>query len=127
MPIYEYQCNRCGHRFELLPKTNNSDIEISCPKCHAEQPKRLLSMFGSSASKDVCGGTPVASDNSTSERPETEQQIEKAHKNGKIAAIRERRRFPMWGIALMILAVSGISIAVYAYEGRFHPSRALSP
>jgi putative FmdB family regulatory protein len=57
MPIYEYECNHCGHKFELLRRINDSDAEIKCPECGADYPKRLVSMFGSSASKNACSIT----------------------------------------------------------------------
>lgn len=32
MPLYEYECETCGHRFEVIQKY--SDVHISvCPKC----------------------------------------------------------------------------------------------
>jgi len=57
MPIYEYECNHCGQKFELLRRINDSDVEIKCPRCGAEYPKRLVSLFGSSASKNACSIT----------------------------------------------------------------------
>ena len=32
MPIYEYQCPDCGHRFEALQKFSDAPID-TCPKC----------------------------------------------------------------------------------------------
>jgi putative FmdB family regulatory protein len=32
MPLYEYQCDACGHRFELIKKFSDPPLEI-CPKC----------------------------------------------------------------------------------------------
>jgi len=32
MPIYEYQCDACGHRFETIRKFSDAPIE-TCPKC----------------------------------------------------------------------------------------------
>ena len=32
MPIYEYQCEACGHRFETIQKFSDAAVEI-CPKC----------------------------------------------------------------------------------------------
>jgi len=32
MPIYEYQCEKCGHRFEKIQKFSDPPLE-SCPKC----------------------------------------------------------------------------------------------
>ena len=32
MPLYEYQCDACGHRFEAIRKFSDSPLE-TCPKC----------------------------------------------------------------------------------------------
>jgi len=32
MPLYEYQCDACGHRFETIRKFSDAPLE-SCPKC----------------------------------------------------------------------------------------------
>ncbi len=39
MPLYEYECDRCGHRFEAIQKFSDPLIE-TCPKC--EGPVRKL-------------------------------------------------------------------------------------
>jgi putative FmdB family regulatory protein len=47
MPIYEYQCQSCGHRFEALVR--RAEVPV-CPACQAADPERLLSMFAVSSS-----------------------------------------------------------------------------
>ena len=42
MPIYEFQCNACGHRFDRLQKLSDPDPS-ACPTCSAEQVQRQLS------------------------------------------------------------------------------------
>ena len=32
MPLYEYQCDACGHRFEIIRRFSDPPLEI-CPKC----------------------------------------------------------------------------------------------
>jgi putative FmdB family regulatory protein len=32
MPLYEYQCDQCAHRFEVIQKYSDPHIEV-CPKC----------------------------------------------------------------------------------------------
>ena len=32
MPLYEYQCDACGHRFEVIQKFSDPPLE-TCPKC----------------------------------------------------------------------------------------------
>jgi putative FmdB family regulatory protein len=41
MPLYEYQCDSCGHRFEVIQKFSDAPIEV-CPKCGGPV-KKLLS------------------------------------------------------------------------------------
>lgn len=35
MPLYEYRCTQCGHRFEKI-QSFSSEPETECPKCHGE-------------------------------------------------------------------------------------------
>ena len=35
MPIYDYKCVRCGHRFDLLRSVSQRD-DAKCPKCGGE-------------------------------------------------------------------------------------------
>lgn len=32
MPLYEYECSACAHRFEVIQKYSDAPIDI-CPKC----------------------------------------------------------------------------------------------
>ncbi len=32
MPLYEYECDNCGHRFEAIQKFSDAPID-KCPKC----------------------------------------------------------------------------------------------
>ena len=42
MPIYEYECRGCGHRFEAIVRLNESP---ACPSCQGKDLERLISMF----------------------------------------------------------------------------------
>ena len=42
MPIYEYECGKCGHDFEALQKVGDGLLR-KCPKCGALRLKRLVS------------------------------------------------------------------------------------
>ena len=42
MPIYEYECEACGHRFELIQKFSDPPID-TCPKCGQPKVRKLLS------------------------------------------------------------------------------------
>jgi putative FmdB family regulatory protein len=61
MPIYEYVCNPCDRRFELLTTISKAD-QATCPKCGGSV-KRLVSVFSarssggdSSSHSDSCAG-----------------------------------------------------------------------
>jgi len=32
MPLYEYECDACGHRFEIIQKFSDAPVE-TCPRC----------------------------------------------------------------------------------------------
>ena len=42
MPLYEYACDACGHRFEVIQKFSDSPIE-TCPACGGPVHKLLSS------------------------------------------------------------------------------------
>jgi len=42
MPIYEYECTKCGNRFERLISLNEK-VEIHCDSCNGKHIRRILS------------------------------------------------------------------------------------
>jgi putative FmdB family regulatory protein len=42
MPIYEYECQACGHAFEEWQKMSDKPIKV-CPKCKARKVEKLIS------------------------------------------------------------------------------------
>ena len=42
MPLYEYECDACGHRFEKIQKFSDP-LEDTCPKCGAHVHKLISS------------------------------------------------------------------------------------
>ena len=42
MPLYEYECERCGHRFEVIQKFSDPLVE-ACPVCGGPVHKLLSS------------------------------------------------------------------------------------
>jgi len=42
MPIYEYQCDKCGHHLEALQKISDKPLR-ECPECGRHSLKRLMS------------------------------------------------------------------------------------
>jgi putative FmdB family regulatory protein len=45
MPIYEYQCNSCGHEHEALQKLGAEPLLV-CPACNASELKKKISAAG---------------------------------------------------------------------------------
>jgi putative FmdB family regulatory protein len=54
MPIYEYECIKCGKKFELLRSMSDSDRNIECPECGADNTRRVFSIFSSASSGGTC-------------------------------------------------------------------------
>jgi putative FmdB family regulatory protein len=46
MPIYEYACPRCGHRFEKFVRRPDQAQPPACPECGAADVPRAMSTFG---------------------------------------------------------------------------------
>ncbi|MGD8786320.1 MAG: zinc ribbon domain-containing protein [Phycisphaerales bacterium] len=63
MPIFEYKCNKCGHKMEFLEKSSTSK-KHKCEKCGSSNLQKLLSGFavgqGKSSSQacESCPGGP---------------------------------------------------------------------
>lgn len=45
MPIYEYQCTGCHHRFDLMQKFSDEPV-TQCPKCFENTVIKLISAAG---------------------------------------------------------------------------------
>ena len=41
MPTYDYKCNSCQHRFEILQSMNDEILKL-CPKCKKNDLERLI-------------------------------------------------------------------------------------
>ena len=48
MPIYEYECRGCGHRFEFLLLPTHP-TEPACPSCESKDLEKLISTFAPSS------------------------------------------------------------------------------
>ena len=62
MPIYEYKCGSCGHRFEHITRAG---VAPACPKCQGEDLEKQLSVFAvgaaGSSSPGISADSPCAS------------------------------------------------------------------
>ena len=45
MPIYEYQCQSCGHLHEALQKVSDAPL-VDCPACGAPELRKKISAAG---------------------------------------------------------------------------------
>ncbi len=57
MPIYEYRCKACGHRFEDFRSAAEADEQEACPKCGRPKTERMMSTFATSGASKSAGGT----------------------------------------------------------------------
>ncbi len=48
MPIYEYKCSNCDHKFEILHRSITKVEDVNCPKCKSAEIKKMLSTFSAS-------------------------------------------------------------------------------
>jgi putative FmdB family regulatory protein len=55
MPIFEYTCPNCGHRFEKLVLSSRRQKELRCPECGSLDVQKAISLFGT-AGKGQSGG-----------------------------------------------------------------------
>jgi putative FmdB family regulatory protein len=66
MPIYEYTCQACDHRFEELVSVSGGTV-VACPSCASGDVEKLFSTFAmhaagrdmpaSSGGGGCCGGS----------------------------------------------------------------------
>jgi putative FmdB family regulatory protein len=87
MPLYEYQCDACGHRFEKIQKFSDP-LEDKCPKCGGAVHKLMSSpaiQFKGSGFyiTDYAKKDHVAAEKADGPKAEKADQSEKAEKGGK--------------------------------------------
>jgi len=60
MPIYEFQCQSCDHRFETL--VMKYDDAVLCKACSSDQLQKLISAhaIGHGAPDTACGNAPCS-------------------------------------------------------------------
>jgi putative FmdB family regulatory protein len=45
MPLYEYRCSKCGHKFETLVRSSG-DAAPKCPACGSDAVGKTVGGFG---------------------------------------------------------------------------------
>jgi putative FmdB family regulatory protein len=95
VPIYEYRCTKCGHRFEAIQKVNDSPL-AKCEKCKGKV-ERLISSpaiqfkgsgwyitdYARKGTSEPSSAGSDASDSSTSENPSEKPGSTKKKKKDK--------------------------------------------
>jgi putative FmdB family regulatory protein len=61
MPLYEYICLDCKHRFDELRPMKDADTTIRCSCCESEHTSRLISVFNAQSGGRVVAGSTSAS------------------------------------------------------------------
>jgi len=58
MPIYEFRCKKCKKIFESLIFSPAEEKGLSCPKCGAKKPQKVMSVFaGGKSNCSSCSST----------------------------------------------------------------------
>jgi putative FmdB family regulatory protein len=93
MPTYEYECPKCGHRFEKFQEISDPPVK-TCPKCRGRKVKRLIGTgagilfrgkgfyqtdyrsesYKREARKEASGGSDAASGGSKTEKTEKKKK-----------------------------------------------------
>lgn len=71
MPLYEYQCKACGHRFEKIQKFSDEPIR-ECPQCHKKEVEKLISAPAVQFKGDGWYVTDYARKNASGAKPTSE-------------------------------------------------------
>lgn len=57
MPSYDFQCQKCGHKFTEMISIKDRD-KVTCPECKSARIKQLFTSFGILVKDDGgCGGS----------------------------------------------------------------------
>jgi len=61
MPLYEYICLDCKHRFDELRPMKDADTTIRCSCCDSDHTSRLISVFNAQSGGRVVAGSASSS------------------------------------------------------------------
>ena len=56
MPIYEYKCRDCGHRFEVLQRLGEGADGLHCPTCGTAPVEKVFSTFAAAGGQGAAKG-----------------------------------------------------------------------
>jgi putative FmdB family regulatory protein len=78
MPIYEFQCSKCGARFEELVRAGQA---AACPRCESSEVERRFSPIGEG--RVSVGLTGKAAAESNARRAEREARRQEGFREGR--------------------------------------------
>jgi len=63
MPLYEFECTKCGTEFEELVLSTKSEAlaKVTCPACDSPKVKKKVSTFAASVGGSAAGASGGAS------------------------------------------------------------------
>ena len=61
MPLYEYECQQCHERLEVLQPVGADGDDLECPACGQAGPEKVLSTFACGDAAASTGGGPSGS------------------------------------------------------------------
>lgn len=87
MPLYEYQCKKCGHRFEKIQKFSDKPVK-KCPECGGPVEQTISApavQFKGSGwyVTDYARKSQTASDSGSKDSKETKKEEKKAETSTK--------------------------------------------
>jgi len=94
MPIYEYECDKCGHSFEREQSISDPPVK-TCPKCRGRKVTKLISRSsfvlkgggwyadGYADSKDSSASSGDSTSDSSSDSSSSDKQTEKKKKKSE--------------------------------------------
>jgi putative FmdB family regulatory protein len=91
MPLYEYECKKCGHRFEKIQKFSDKMVK-KCPECGGQVEQMIsapaVQFKGSGwyvtdyAKKSSSQGSTSSGDSSSKEKKDEKPKSESSSKDG---------------------------------------------
>lgn len=95
MPIYEYECAKCGHQLEVMQKMSDKPL-TKCPNCKANKLSKLFSQtavqfkgtgwYVTDYSNKGKSSETKAAKPAASEKTETKDKTDKSEKKEKAVA-----------------------------------------
>lgn len=61
MPIFEFRCKDCGKVFEVLFKSSDEKLKVTCPACKSAKSEKMLSVFSGKVEKPSMPAGPCSS------------------------------------------------------------------